>query len=105
MKKLLVLAALAVSTASSALADTPEENRRESYADRIEDAFERDSVLARFDLDADAEGERTGYIELEGRVRNASQRSRALAIARRIAPGYRIVNSIRISSRAGRSND
>jgi hypothetical protein len=90
MKRLLVLAVLATSTVSFA-----------AYADRIENAFERDRVLARFDLDANAEGGRNGYIELEGRVRNAAQRNRARAMARRVAPGYRLVNRIQISSRAG----
>ena len=83
---------------SFALADSPEENRRERYADRVEDALERDGVLARFDLDADSKGDRTGYIKLKGRVRSTTQRSRAEAIARRIAPGYRIVNNIRLGS-------
>ena len=106
MKKFFVVAALAVSTLPfAAYADTPQENRRDRYADRVERAFERDAVLARFDLDADSKGERTGYIQLEGRVRNTSQRNRALAMARRVAPSYRIVNLIRISPRAGRYED
>lgn len=105
MNKLSVIAALALSTVSlAAYADTPEENRRERYSDRIEDAFERDRVLARFDLDADSKGGRTGYIQIEGRVRNASQRSRALSMARRIAPGYSIVDRIRVAPRAARGN-
>ena len=101
--RLVVFATLSVSTvACTAYADSPQERQRERYADRIEAAFERDNVLARFDLEADAEGDRTGYIELEGRVHNASQRNRALSIARRVAPGYRIVNRIQINSRHGR---
>ncbi|HVF10566.1 MAG TPA: BON domain-containing protein, partial [Abditibacteriaceae bacterium] len=95
----------AVTVPFAARADSPQEKRRERYADRIENAFKRHSILARFDLDADAKGERTGYIEIEGRVRNASQRNRAVALARRVAPGYRIVNRIQISSRAGRFDD
>jgi hypothetical protein len=99
MKKLLTIAALVTITLPlAARADSPQEKQRERYADRIENAFERDNVLARFDLDADAEGDRTGYIELEGWVGNASQRNRAMSIARQIAPGYRIVNRIQIGA-------
>lgn len=103
MKKICVFTALLVSVMPlAAYADSPQEQKRERYADRVENALERDSVLARFDLDADAEGGRTSYIELEGRVLNTAQRNRALSIARRTAPGYRIVNRIKISARAGR---
>lgn len=97
MKKLFALAVLSVATLPLvARADSPQEERRERHADRIEKAFERDNVLRRFDLDADSEGGRTGYIEIEGRVHNASQRARAYSIARNIAPGYRIINRISI---------
>jgi hypothetical protein len=97
MKKIFALAVLSASMLPLvAQADSPQEERRERHADLIERAFERDNVLRRFDLDADSEGGRTGYIEIEGRVRNASQRNRAYDLARRTAPGYRIVNRITI---------
>ncbi|RYG68170.1 BON domain-containing protein [bacterium] len=66
-------------------------NQRDAYADRIERAFNRDSELRRFDLDSDNKGRN---IEIEGRVRTRAQRDRAYNIARRTAPGYRIVNRI-----------
>ena len=95
MKKLFALAVLSVSMLPlAARADSPQEERRERHADRIESAFERDNVLRRFDLDADSEDGRNGHIEIEGRVRNASQRARAYDVARRVAPGYRIINRI-----------
>jgi septin family protein len=97
MKKLFALAVLSVSVLPLiAQADSPQEERRERHAELIEKAFERDNVLRRFDLDADSEGGRTGYIEIEGKVRNASQRDRAYNLARRTAPGYRIINRITI---------
>jgi osmotically-inducible protein OsmY len=96
MKKLLLLTGLLASVAGVASADTPQEERRDRAADRIEDAFERDAVLRRYDLDADSEGGRTGYIELEGKVQSRGHLNRALMIAKRTAPNYRIVNRIRV---------
>lgn len=69
------------------------EDRLEAYADRIERAFERDSTLRRFDLDADDRGR---SIHITGRVRTRAQRDRALSIARRTAPRYNIVNRITV---------
>jgi len=88
-----------------ARADSPQEERREKHADKIDKALERDSALRRFDLDAEAKGDRTGHIEIKGKVRNASQRNRALAIAKRTAPGYRIVSKIQINAKADRDDD
>ncbi len=86
-----MLLAVVVIAGNSAWADSPQEERRNRAADRIEQAFERDRILGRFDLDADSED---GHIELEGKVQNKAQRNRAVSVARRVAPGYRIVNKI-----------
>jgi hypothetical protein len=67
------------------------DNRRDAYADRIENAFNRDSVLRRFDLDSDNRGRN---IEIEGRVNTRDQRIRAYNLATRTAPGFRIINKI-----------
>ena len=61
--------------------------------DRIEDAFEADSTLGPFDLDAD---DMENRVVLKGTVRTAAQRSQAEAMAKRIAPALRIDNQIRV---------
>ena len=93
---LLLVSFMPLLGAPSVRADSPQEERRDRAAEHVEQAFKRDRVLGQYDLDADSEGGRTGHIELEGRVRNESHRSRALSIARRAAPGYKLVNRIQI---------
>lgn len=61
--------------------------------DRIEDAFEADSTLRAFDLDAD---DMENRVVLKGTVPTAAHRSQAEAIAKRIAPALRIDNQIRV---------
>lgn len=101
MKKLFLVTAFAALTFPIvARADSPQEKQRERAAYRIEQAYERDSVLRRFDLEADSEGDRVGYIELEGRVQTAAQRQRAETIARTHGRGYTIRNRIKVGSKA-----
>lgn len=100
MKKLVLATAFAALTFPiAAHAESPQEQQRERAADRIERAFERDSVLRRFDLEADSEGDRVGYIELEGRVQTAAQRQRAETIARSHGRGHSIRNRIKVGSK------
>lgn len=61
--------------------------------DLIEDAFERDPDLARFDLDASDENAR---VQLTGTVETEAQRTVAGALAERTAPGVPIDNLITV---------
>lgn len=62
-------------------------------AERVEDALENDPTLKPFDLDADDEG---NEIILEGTVKDASHKALAEDIAKRTAPGFTIINRIKI---------
>lgn len=61
--------------------------------DRIEDAFERDADLARFDLDASDENAR---VQLSGTVETEAQRAAAGALAEQTAPGVPVDNLITV---------
>ncbi len=65
----------------------------DDMADRVEDALEKYPTLKPFDLDADDEG---NAIVIKGTVRTAAQKALAEDIARKVAPGFTIINRITI---------
>lgn len=101
MKKTLLAAVLGLATlaplAPVVHAETYSEERRERFTARVDTVFKSDPYLSRFrSLNADSKGNASGYIQLEGRVATAYLRQRAFNLAKRAAPGYRIVNKIRV---------
>lgn len=64
-------------------------------ADRVEDALENHATLKSFDLDADDEG---NAIAIEGTVKDETQRTLAEEVAKQTAPGFTIINRIKIES-------
>lgn len=67
----------------------------ESVANRIQSALRSDGQLRRYNIGTDTVG---NTIELEGTVRSASDRQRAIDIARRISGGV-IINATRLQVR------
>jgi osmotically-inducible protein OsmY len=78
-------AAVASGTKASDAADEAE--------DKVEDALDADAALRAFDLDVDDEN---GQLVLKGTVSTASQRTQAENIVKRVAPGIRIDNRIKV---------
>lgn len=70
--------------------------RLESSAYRIKRALRADRILGRYKLDTDTVA---NHVELEGHVRSYKQRTRALHIARRVAPRDLIVNRVTVRYR------
>jgi osmotically-inducible protein OsmY len=60
---------------------------------KVEDALDADAALGTFDLDVDDEN---GQLVLKGTVQTAAQRAQAEDIAKRVAPGIRIDNRIKV---------
>lgn len=87
-------------TSMATTTGAPAENLDPDRADdQVEDALRADSMLARFQLDADDEGE---GIEIEGTVATEAQKARAAEIVAGAAPGISLNNQVRVDAGARR---